>query len=154
MVISIYLANIAILTDAGMYQSFRMIDTQDSLKFEPWKLVYVYIYIILFWSRTWWTRLERRESMKREHKKVWQSVSLREREKRGEVGRSYIWYLCGLFCLFYCICMCTQIQHYSCLFGTMSKTPHLFKLYISGCKITSFVLLWLCALQNWIKGLK
>lgn len=84
MVISIYLANIAILTDAGLYQSFRMIDTQDSLKFEPWKLVYVYIYIILFWSRTWWTRLERRESMKREHKKVWQSVSLREREKRGK----------------------------------------------------------------------
>ena len=77
------------------------------------------------------------------------AVSFSEGERRGgkwDAAISDISVVC--FCLFYCICMCTQIQHYSCLFGTMSKTPHLFKLYISGCKITSFVLLWLCALQN------
>ena len=60
----------------------------DSLKFEPWKLVYVYIYIyiILSWGRTWWTRLERRVSMKRKHKKVRGPVS--EGERRGE-GRKW-----------------------------------------------------------------
>ena len=53
-------------------------------QFEVWTMkisVCIYIYIILFWGRTWWTRLERRESMKRKHKKVWQSVSLKEREE-------------------------------------------------------------------------
>ena len=62
-------------------------------QFEVWTMkisVCIYIYIILFWGRTWWTRLERRESMKRKHKKVWQSVSLREREEGGSGTQLYL----------------------------------------------------------------
>ena len=93
----LYILYLAILTDAGLHQSFRMIDTQDSLKFEPWKLVYVYIYIYNFILR--WNMVdtfgETREHETKTQKGV--AVSFSEGERRGGVGRGYIWYLCGLF---------------------------------------------------------
>ena len=90
-------------------------------QFEPWKWVCIYIYILFwcrtfhqkkFWCRTWWTSHVWRENETKTQKG--EGASFRGREKRGreEVGGGSIWYLCALFCLFYyCICMCTQIQH-------------------------------------------